>query len=203
MRDNQGEEAMKPDTRFKIFVFIAISPFTWCNAEEATSNSLQVEFQKPALTPQQTPAPPKQLSIGKIYHIPIVTYRYLDKVFNNFYDKAPYKTSIANSTFKSSDHYELVSIPLIAQNKEGVQIELFGHFADPSTQSLSNISIDQALYNYYSSTEQLDLFNSSLSIGAGISFNTSEYGKLKFIISNIEIPGYGTSNALVGFETRF
>lgn len=181
----------------KIAVLVALSPISFCNADDVPSNSLQVEYQNLEI------ALSDKLNIDTLYHIPAVTYRYLDEVFTNFYNKVTFKTTIADSTFKNSEHYQLVAIPLIAQNKEGVQFELFGHFSDPATQSLSNISADQALYHYYSSTEQLDLYNSSLSIGAGFSFNTSEFSKVKVIISNTEIPGYGTSNALVGFETRF
>ncbi|MFT7423746.1 MAG: hypothetical protein ACI8UC_001831, partial [Psychromonas sp.] len=32
---------------------------------------------------------------------------------------------------------------------------------------------------------------------------TDSNSKIKIVISNNEIPGYGTSKALVGFETKF
>ena len=82
-------------------------------------------------------------------------------------------------------------------------MELFGNFSDLSKQYLSNLSADHALHDYITNTEQLDIHDSSLSLGAGISFNTSQSSKIKFIISNREMPGYGDSKALIGFEKRF
>lgn len=165
-------------------------------AVESPSNSLQVEY-------QNSEASHTGINMDTLYHIPTATYHYLDTVFTSFYNKLTFKTNIANSTFENSAHHELLAIPLIAENKQGLQLELFGHFSDPSTQNLSNISQDQALYHYFSSTEYFDFYESNFSIGAGISFNTGKNSKVKVLISNKQMPGYGTSNALLGFETSF
>lgn len=188
---------MKQATVLKIVSIMSLSQSILCAADEMPSNSLQVEYKNQEVTET------KLLSLDTLYHIPITTYQYLDNVFTSFYNKVTFNTSITDSTFTNSAYYELISIPLIAENKQGLQIELFGNFTDPSTQNFSNLSSDQALHDYYSNTTQLDIYNSSLAIGAGISFNTNDRSKIKVIISNNNIPGYGTSNALVGFQTRF
>lgn len=177
-----------------VFLF---SPFAISAIEEVPSNSLQVEYKK--VNEQSSDL----LSLNTVYQIPSTTYKYLDEVFTSFYNTITFKTSITDSTFKNNAHYELVAIPLIAENQQGVNIELFGNFSDSSTQRFSNFSADQALYHYYSNTELLDIYESSLSIGAGISFKASEATKIKVIISNSNMPGYGSSNALLGFETSF
>ncbi|MGB5446552.1 MAG: hypothetical protein WBM99_13725 [Psychromonas sp.] len=143
------------------------------------------------------------LDFSSAYIIPESTYRYLDSVFSNFYQKLSFNTSIANSTFTKNTHYELFAIPIIPSNKEGLQLELFGHFTDNYSQYLSNFSSDNTLYNYRANSENFDIYNSELSFGAGFSFNTSASSKFKIIVSNTTIPGYGTSIALFGFETRF
>jgi len=191
---------MKQTAILKIITTLTLATFTWGALANVPSNGLQVEYQKNSQQEIQTTA---SLNIDTIYHIPVATYHYLDNVFTSFYNKVIFNTDIKNSTFQDSTHYELVSIPFIAENEEGLQIELFGNFFDPSMQRLSNISADQALYNYYSSTEQWDLYDCSFSIGAGVSFNTGEQSKIKVLISSSEMPGYGTSNALLGFESKF
>ncbi|GLS91655.1 hypothetical protein GCM10007916_27240 [Psychromonas marina] len=188
---------MKPATILKISAFIAFSPVAFCAIEEVPSNSLQVEYKK---SNEQSS---NLLSLETVYQIPSSTYQYLDEIFTSFYNKLTFNTTIADSTFENNSHYELIAIPLIAENAKGLQIELFGNFSDPATQRLSNISNDQAMSNYYSNTELLDIYESSLSIGAGISFNASDDTKIKVIISNNSMPGYGSSNALLGFETSF
>jgi len=191
---------MKQAISLKIMTFIALSPALGCLAElaeEVPSNSLQVEYQNQEL------ASTAQFTMDDLYHIPVATYQYLDDIFTSFYNKVTFKTTIADNTFKNSAHYELVSIPLIAENKQGIQIELFGNFSDPLTQQLSNVSTDQALHSYYSNTALLNINESSFSMGAGVSFNTSDESKIKLIISNNEMPGYGSSNALLGFQTKF
>ncbi len=135
--------------------------------------------------------------------IPEVTYRYLENVFSSFYKKLTFNTAIADSTFKNNLNSELISVPLIATNKQGLQMELFGNFSDPTRQYLTNLSADHALHDYIANSEQIDFYNSDLSLGAGISFNTGQSSKIKVIISNNEMPGYGSSKALLGFETRF
>lgn len=180
----------------KIVAVIALFSSAVCLATEVPSNSLQVEYQKKSMM--------KNLfTLDTVYQIPTETYHYLNNIFTSFYNKITFKTSITDSTFKANSHYELVSIPLIAESAQGLQIELFGNFSDPATQRLSNFSPDQTLSNYYSNTEQFNLYNSNLSLGAGFSFYTGKQSKVKVIISNSEIPGYGNSNALIGFETSF
>ena len=135
--------------------------------------------------------------------IPEVTYRYLEDVFSSFYNKLTFNTSITDSTFEDSLNSELIAVPLIATNEQGLQMELFGNFTDPSRQYLSNISADNALHDYIANSEQFDIYESDVSLGAGVSFNTGQSSKIKFIISNNKMPGYGNSTALLGFETRF
>jgi len=186
---------MKYRIALAIMTTIALSPINLCLANDAPSNVLAVEYQESADT--------TQFNIDELYHIPVATYQYLDEVFTSFYNKITFKTTIADNTFINSAHYDLIAIPLIAENKRGFQVELFGNFTDPETQQLSNVSTDQALYSYYSNTQRLDINNSTFSLGAGFSFNTSSDGQIKVIISNNEVPGYGSSNALIGFQTRF
>lgn len=178
---------------------VILSPIL-CSAVEVPRNSLQVEYNKNKLP---THDDGNLLSFDTVYQIPSKTYHYLDTVFTSFYNKVTFNTAIADSTFETNPYYELVSIPLIAENVQGLQLELFGNFSDPASKRLSNLSKDQALSNYYSNTEQLNIYNSELSVGAGIRFNTSKNSKIKVIISNNEMPGYGNSNALLGFETSF
>lgn len=188
---------MKLISALKISTLIVLSPVAFCAAEEVPTNSLQVEY-KNALSKSAYLS-----SLGSVYQIPSSTYQYLDRIFTSFYQQLTFSTTITDSTFKNNSHYELIAIPLIAENKKGLQIELFGNFSDPDTQRFTNISSDQAMSNYYANTQLLDIYESSLSFGAGISFNTSEATKVKVIISNNSMPGYGSSNALLGFEATF
>lgn len=136
--------------------------------------------------------------------LPTVTYLYLEKVFSNFYKKIVFSTTIADSTFHDTINSDQFSIPLIADNSSGIHLEIFGKFTDPTAQDLSNISPDHILYEYMTNTtSEIDFYQATFSISAGFSFNTSENSKIKIIISNNEIPGYGDSNTLIGFETRF
>lgn len=191
---------MKQTMLLKMFVITTFIPFNFCFADDVPSNSLQVEYKKNSERQIQATS---LLSLNTVYQIPTSTYSYLDDVFTSFYNKVTFSTSIADKTFISNSHYELVSVPLIAENEKGIQLEVFGNFSDPATQQLSNISKDQTLSNYYSHTQNLNIYESDFSIGAGFSFNTSEYSKVKVIISNSSMPGHGSSNALLGFETNF
>ncbi|WP_413699184.1 hypothetical protein ACLKMH_16925 [Psychromonas sp. KJ10-10] len=143
------------------------------------------------------------ISLDAVYQIPSKTYHYLDNIFTTFYKKITFNTEIAQSTFQSNAHYELIAIPLIAENEKGLKFELFGNFTNPVNVRLSNLSTDQTLSTYYSNTEQLDLYQSELSLGAGFSFKAGKESKIKLLISNNDMPGYGKSRALVGFETSF
>lgn len=142
-------------------------------------------------------------SVTTFYYIPDQTYQYLTNVFNSFHKKLSFDTSIKKSTFKKSYYNEIVSLPLIAENKYGMNFEVFGNLSDPETSYLSNLPSDISLYNYYTYTSTFELSNSELSIGAGFSVHTSPNTKLKLVISDGDLPGYGSSNALFGFETIF
>ncbi len=167
-----------------------------------SSNPIPVQDSKRAQlqNKKQQAYNPGLTSAGRI---PEVTYRYLENVFSSFYKKLTFNTAITDSTFKDSLNSELISVPLIATNKQGLQMELFGNFSNPDRQYLTNLSADHALHDYIANSEQIDFYNSDLSIGAGISFNAGQSSKIKVIISNNEMPGYGHSKALLGFETRF
>ena len=191
---------MKILVTLKTIVVMALFPSILCIAAEVPSNSLQVEYKKNS---EKQTLETNLLSFDTVYLIPSNTYNYLDEVFTSFYKKISFNCPITESTFKNNSHYELVSIPLIAENEQGIRIELFGNFSDPATQGLSNVSEDQTLSNYYSNTELLNIDNSELSVGAGFRFNTSSQSKVKVIISNNNMPGYGNSNVLLGFETSF
>ncbi|PKG39327.1 hypothetical protein [Psychromonas sp. Urea-02u-13] len=191
---------MKLVTTFKTCIITALLPSSFCFAAEVPSNSLQVEYKKKG---QQQITDISLLSLDAVYQIPAKTYSYLDDVFTSFYHTITFNTAIADSTFETSSHYELVSIPLIAENSQGLKIELFGNFSDPSTRLLSNLSEDQALSGHYSNTQFLNVYSSEFSLGAGISFSTGDNSKIKVIISDSDMPGYGNSNALLGFETSF
>ncbi len=187
---------MTISTILKVSIAVILLSPAFLSAE-VPSNSLQIEFHKS--NEQAT----NLLSMDTLYQIPINTYSYLDDVFTSFYNKVSFKSTITDSVLEANAHYELISIPLIAETAKGLQVEIFGNFSDPMTQRLSNNSVDQALSNHYSNTEMLNIYNSQLSVGAGFSFYT-EYGdKIKIIISNSKIPGFGNSTALLGFETTF
>jgi len=184
-------------------IFILASLISMCCfAEQHPSNALQVQYQKSIKQNTET-SNLFDLNLRSVYQIPETTYQYLNSVFTSFYQKLTFTTSIANSTFAKSSHYELVAIPFIPTNKKGFQLEVFGNFSDHFSQYLSNFSSDHLLYDYQSNSQELDITNCDLSLGAGISFNTSPRSKVKIIISNNDIPGYGTSKALLGFETQF
>jgi len=170
-------------------------------AAQVQSSDLQAAYKKSIET--QIDKSSFGLGFNSVSRMPKATYQYLDAIFTSFYHKITFKTSITDSTFIDNSHYELFSIPLITPSEQGVQLELYANFSNPSTQYLSNLSRDHALYDYISSLEQFDLYNSQLSVGAGMSFNTGQYSKIKFIISNGKMPGYGESSALLGFETKF
>lgn len=181
----------------KSIIILASFLSTVCFAENMQTNSLQVPYQ------QSIKLNSTAFYLNPVFQIPEATYLYLDAVFTSFYQQLSFDTSIANSTFKKNAYSQVVAIPIIPTNAEGFQMELFGNFSNPDSQYLSNFSADHLLYNYRSSSENFDLYNSVLALGAGISFNTSSNSKIKIVISNNDIPGYGTSKTLVGFESQF
>ena len=190
------------ETILKLLTFIIVFFTANCFAAPAPADTLQAQVQKKVELEQQDD--PSFLSdLRLVSQLPEATYHYLENVFASFYKKLSFSTVIINSTFEDSLNSELISVPLIATNKQGLHMELFGNFSDPSTQYLSNLSADHALHDYIANSEQIDFSNSTLSLGAGISFNTGQSSKIKLIISNNEMPGYGNSTTLVGFETSF
>lgn len=166
-------------------------------AQQTPANQLQAQYQ------QSESSKDFAINLSSIYQIPQITYLYLDNIFTSFYQSITLSTSITDSTFNKNSHYELIVLPLIAPNSQDVHFELFGNFSDPKTQYLTNLSSDQAVYNYMANTSQFNMYNSELSIGAGLSFKTGKSSKIKIILSDGHMPGYGNSNALLGFETKF
>jgi len=189
---------MKHLVHLKAAIFMLTFSPAMLLAVEVPSNSLQVAYKK-----NNEQITKNTLKVNDTHKIHNDTYNYLNEIFSSFYQKITFTNEIADSTFVANAHYELISIPLIAENKNGLQFELFGNFSNPATQQFSNISEDQPLSNYYANTEALDIYDSELSLGAGMSFYTEGGDKIKIIISNNKIPGYGNSTALIGFETSF
>jgi len=187
---------------FKKLSILLFFSSSFCLAEQVPSNTLQAQYQK-SIKQQAEKADAFSIDIDLVYQLPEKTYQYLDTIFNSFYRKLSFNTSITDSTFNKNSHYELFSVPLIADNPQGLQLELFGNFSNPSTQYLSNLSADHAQYDYLENFEQLDISEQQLALGAGISFNTSKSSKIKIIISDGKMPGYGDSNTLFGYEKKF
>lgn len=177
----------------KLTAFIVFFITANCFAAQSPSNVFQEQKDDQSFTSD----------LRSVAQIPEATYRRLEGIFSSFYKKLSFNTSITDSTFEDNLNSELIALPLIATNEQGLQMELFGNFTDPSRQYLSNVSADNALHDYIAHSEQIDIYESDLSLGAGISFNTGQSSKIKFIISNNEMPGYGNSTALLGIETRF
>ncbi|MBB1273011.1 MULTISPECIES: hypothetical protein [Psychromonas] len=167
-------------------------------AQENNQNQLQLDYQ---LSMNKVDFLDKPFS--SFYHISEATYHYLDSVFSGFYQRISFETSIKDSTFKKSKQYEIISVPFISTNNQLVQFEIFGKLSDPNNDNRQTMTAGRTLYEYIENSEALDIYNSELSLGAGISFQTSPYSKIKVLISNKNLPGYGTSQALIGFESRF
>lgn len=177
----------------KLSTFIVFFITANCFAAQSPFNAFQAQKERQSFASD----------LRSVAQIPEVTYHRLEGIFSSFYNKLTFNTSITDSTFEDNLNSELIAIPLIATNKQGLQMELFGNFTDPSRQYLSNMSANNALYDYIAHSERIDIYESDLSVGAGVSFNTGQTSKIKFIISNNEMPGYGNSTALLGIETRF
>lgn len=179
----------------KIIILLSCFISSYCLAQYTPSNQLQVQYQQNSTS--------FAIGLSSIYQIPQVTYQYLDNVFTSFYQRISLSTSVTDSTFNKSSHYELIAVPLIAANPQGVHFEVFGNFSDSDTQYLTNLSSDQAIYEHMANTSQFNMYDSDLSVGAGLSFKTGKSSKIKIILSDGHMPGYGNSNALLGFETKF
>jgi len=184
----------------KPIIILASFLSTCCFAEQITINPLQLQYQKNIKVQKPNPT---AFYLKPVLKIPEATYQYLDSAFTTFYQKLSFNSSIAKSTYKKNAYYQVIAIPIIPANVGGFQLEFIGHFSDPDSHYLSNLSADHLLYNYRTNSEAFDLYKSVLAIGAGIGFNTSSSSKIKIVISNNDIPGYGTSRALVGFESQF
>ncbi|WP_019615240.1 hypothetical protein [Psychromonas ossibalaenae] len=185
----------------KLIIAIVALTSSSCFAVNVPSNLLQVQYQKSVK--QQAEA--DEFNFSSVSQIPEVTYNYLNEIFTSFSQTLSLSTPITNSTFENNSYYELISVPLIAPNNDNIQLEFFSNFSNPSTAYLSNMSDDHAMSDYMSNTQHSDFYDKDTDIGfgAGFSFNTSPTGKIKIIISNEEIPGYGNSKALIGFESKF
>lgn len=181
-----------------VLILVISSITNVCYAQETTKNQLQLDYQESLnkVNFSQTP-------FSSVYYISEATYHYLDSAFNNFYQRLSFDTSIKNSTFKKSNQYEIISIPFIANNSQFIQFEVFGKLSDPKNDNIRDMTRDNVLYEYTENSEVLDVYNSELALGAGISFQTSPFSKIKVLISKKNLPGYGTSQALIGFESSF
>ena len=164
-------------------------------AIQKQSQTLQTEYQS-----KQTS---ESFVLSTVYNIPEHTYNYLSDIFNSFYERAKFNTSITNSTFDTGKYHEIVSLPFIAENKYGLHFEVFGNISDSKTSYLSNLPKNVTIFDYYTDSGTFDLEHSNMTLGAGFGFNASKTTKIKLIVSDGDLPGYGSSNALVGFETIF
>jgi hypothetical protein len=171
----------------------------YCSAEQLPIDTFNINYQNSA----QADLSPFNEDLSYISNISVKTYQYLDQAFSSFYKKLTFNTDICDNTLEQNAHHEIVAIPLLPINKEGLQLEVFGNFADPSSQYLSNLSNDHINSDYLANSHQYSISNQDMSIGAGVSFNTSTHSKIKIIISNTDLPGYGNSSALFAFETQF
>ncbi|AGH81358.1 hypothetical protein PCNPT3_07100 [Psychromonas sp. CNPT3] len=167
-----------------------------CFAKAIPANALQVEFQQSNAIDNKVP----RTTLDSLYALPKNTYTYISDVLGSFYNVVTLRKAKKREDVLHSSAF---SIPLINDHKKGFQFEVFGRLSDPSLDYLSNLSADHALYNYISNTRQVDINDYDLSLGAGVSFQTGENSRIKLIISNSEIPGFGDSTTLLGFETRF
>lgn len=187
-----------PSVKLTILVLSYLVTPSVSFAQDNNQNQLQLDYQ---LSMKKVNFLEKPFS--SFYYISEATYHYLDSAFNGFYQRITFDTSIKDSTFKKSKQYEIISVPFISNNSQLVQFEIFGKFSDHSNDNHRDMSPGRTLYEYIENSEALDIYNSELSLGAGISFQTSPYSKIKVLISNRNLPGYGASQALIGFESRF
>jgi len=140
-------------------------------------------------------------TLDKLYQIHTTTYEYLDGIFSDFYHSVSFNTDITNSTFEESQYYEMLAIPLAPENTLGLQFEVFGQFSNSSNQYLSNMSAEMVHFHYQ--PNEITFEDSELNLGLGFSFKTSPATKIKVIISDGELPGYGSSKTILGFESIF
>lgn len=177
-----------------IFYFASACSF----AQNTPTNTLQVEYQKIVEVESSS-----YFDIESISQVPQATYQYLNKVFKTFYRSFSFNTSITDSTFVDSAHHQIFSLPLLPADEQGFELEIFGNFYDPTQQELTNLNSDQAMYDYFSKSEEMNIYESNLAFGAGFSFRADNSSRFKVIFSNNTMPGYGGSTALLGFEKTF
>lgn len=167
-------------------------------AQSPSANQLQMEYQDSLHDTGFI-----QHSLTSVYQISETTFYYLNDAFDDFYQTISFTTPIKDSTFDESKHYELVSVPLLSSDTHFIQLEIFGKLSNPNSAYLSNMTSDHTLYEHFGNSEVLDIYHCDVALGAGISFQTSSSTKIKILISNKNLPGYGDSNALIGFESQF
>ena len=183
----------------RLFIFILLSSFIAPSfAKDLSRNQLQIDYQNSLNNVDFFDSP-----FISVYQIPEATYQYLNSAFSQFYRTVTFTTSIKDSTFAKSNQYEIISIPFIAANSNAVQFEVFGKLSDPDYNVRSEMTKNNVLYQYNENSDVLDIYNSTLSLGAGISYRTSPLSKIKVLFSNQNLPGYGNSQALIGFESQF
>jgi len=167
-------------------------------AKELPKNQLQIDYQASLSGIDFLDYP-----FLTVYQIPEATYQYLNSAFSRFYRTVTFNTSIKDSTFIKSNQYEIISIPFIAANSQYFQFEIFGKLTDAEYSIRSEMTKNNVLYQYNENSDVLDVYNSTLALGAGFSFRTSPFSKIKVLLSNESLPGYGNSQALIGFESQF
>lgn len=177
-----------------LFIITLFASFS-CFAAPTPANYLQVEYQQSSSI-KKIPS----TTLESLSTIPKKTYTYLSHILDSFYNVVTFQNNKKESKRINNNAF---SIPIIANNKNGFQFEVFGRLADPSLTYLSNLSSDHALFNYISNAEQFNINNCDIALGAGVSFQTGKNSRIKIIISNSNIPGFGDSTTLFGFETHF
>ncbi|WP_354625794.1 hypothetical protein [Psychromonas sp. MME2] len=150
---------------FKNGIFIFYFASACCLAQESPSNTLQVEYQQ-----QVQVGSSSYFDIESISQVPQATYQYLNQVFKSFYRSFNFTTSITDSTFVDNAHYQIFSLPIMPLDSDCFEVEVFGNFYDPAKQDLANLNADQAMYDYVSNSEEMNIYESNLAFGAGFSF---------------------------------
>ena len=183
----------------RLFVFILLSSLmTSSFAKDSPKNQLQIDYQNSLTGIDFFDYP-----FLTVYQIPEATYHYLNSAFSRFYRTVTFNTSIKDSTFAKSNQYEIISIPFVAANSKYFQFEVFGKLTDSEYSIRSEMTKNNVLYQYNENSDVLDVYNSTIALGAGFSFHTSPFSKVKVLFSNESLPGYGNSQALIGFESEF
>ncbi len=134
--------------------------------------------------------------------LPEQTYQIVAHSFNTLYEKTDFTPQITNSYFNDSPLYKFVGVPLAISAHSGFQLEVFGQAYNRASQAYVHLSEDMSLYRVM----RVDLIgnpNDQLAIGFGLGVPFSSQLTLKAIVSNNDIPGYGSANYAVGFEWHY